>query len=1015
MEDKTLVRRFIAPADEWIFKREECVGEAASSKNVISVFRNTGSKQLFGGIARNGTLSRVKNWPTECVDGNGVRIKGGPGAVLTSLLDNHRLIQLAPDALTFEMWVSFNRSAISGGGKMDEIRPLLLFGQTNAIPASALEQACDETPWFDLAFWSNALSLEALAPAPLDAVVDDDACLDARSVAESPTGGVGFLGVSHLVMVVNGTGLNVYLDGELALSSPAFLCPRPLAGPGSSVCTDGSSLGARLRDDQFHGGYHLQLLSAASVLEGSLQALPATLWYLAVYDTALDAEAVSQNMAAKLPNSLPVCFDLSVTMNEDGEKQCGASLKEHPERYQSPLPVDELDIITLRCFDQDNDVSHPNYDPAITASLPPALKLGSLPARGELFQALDGAPVDRIGSELLAAPDGTISLHYRPAFNEYYDGAFDSFEYYATDGVTGLASAQPARVLVYVVACNDPPVAQNVTAVALASSWTKIYLNGSDVDRPDGSGPPFAVAWVTALPKQGGAFLAQKRSATGLIENVTKVPCRVLANDYIFYGYFGDESLILQDTVGTLARDAFRFRVSDAAGANSSEASVTVAVRTALVTLPTSAFAPLESHLASPIKKYTVYEETPGNVSIFAMDRSDKRREVTLRVVRTPRHGDLVDPETGRKLEVGSRLVGVAAWPYSAPLLVTYTGRENYFNSPQRRFDGSALVIESWELADREGGLLVRGGGDGFEVATELAQEPAVRALPAVQGVVIVNVNDPPRLEWEGPSSRTLSTEALTSLALPGFRLVDSDRDVDAVKVQVSCDFGYLTVSSRQALQSVDFSSHDTCYGHDDWTCIGDGTGDRTLRFVGQPSSVSDVLASLEYETTFALVADTIKVDVYDGQRTSAGPTHGGWFQDSERLAGSCLEATDFRSTSRRGPGPFEFECFRASANVTIIAAPPDPQARSKAPGSSGPSSSPQPPFSPPFSLAWPCAFSAHIGLGGGLKPCLPIGKATKTTKATSIRVTKTQMWTCFQISRKAHVCQPADCGHGSP
>ena len=77
-------------------------------------------------------------------------------------------------------------------------------------------------------------------------------------------------------------------------------------------------------------------------------------------------------------------------------------------------------------------------------------------------------------------------------------------------------------------------------------------------------------------------------------------------------GYFGDESLILQDTVGTLARDAFRYRVSDAAGANSSEASVTVAVRTALVTLPTSAFAPLESHLASPIKKYTVYEETPG-------------------------------------------------------------------------------------------------------------------------------------------------------------------------------------------------------------------------------------------------------------------------------------------------------------------------------------------------------------------------------------------------------------------
>ena len=128
MEDKTLVRRFIAPADEWIFKREECVGEAASSKNVISVFRNTGSKQLFGGIARNGTLSRVKNWPTECVDGNGVRIKGGPGAVLTSLLDNHRLIQLAPDALTFEVPLSLKAHQVCKHFfKFKSLCPILIF------------------------------------------------------------------------------------------------------------------------------------------------------------------------------------------------------------------------------------------------------------------------------------------------------------------------------------------------------------------------------------------------------------------------------------------------------------------------------------------------------------------------------------------------------------------------------------------------------------------------------------------------------------------------------------------------------------------------------------------------------------------------------------------------------------------------------------------------------------------------------------------------------------------------
>jgi hypothetical protein len=105
------------------------------------------------------------------------------------------------------------------------------------------------------------------------------------------------------------------------------------------------------------------------------------------------------------------------------------------------------------------------------------------------------------------------------------------------------------------------------------------------------------------------------------------------------------------------------------------------------------------------------------------------------------------------------------------------------------------------------------------------------------------------------------------------------------------------------------------------------------MLFLGQPSAVNRALARLKYQTTYAFITDTVRVVVLDGERSDAGDDGG---DDSfGRGVGSCLDAGDFSSASRRGPGPFVKACFAASANVTVrvgryagssdVVTPPDP------------------------------------------------------------------------------------------
>lgn len=270
--------------------------------------------------------------------------------------------------------------------------------------------------------------------------------------------------------------------------------------------------------------------------------------------------------------------------------------------------------------------------------------------------------------------------------------------------------------------------------------------------------------------------------------------------------------------------------------------------------------------LASSRKRFTVYEETLGNISLFASDASDLARAVAVRVMALPKHGTLFDSDTGDAIRVGDRLSSISMSPYKQPILVLYQGDLNYFNSPSGRYNGSGLSFPSGGCDSCD-----YNDADTFAFQVELLDNTVMTSALVHQAAIVVNVNDPPIfLAPQGPFS-VLAIGAASEgdiLTISGITLMDLDRDVDPVKVFVSCQYGFITLN-EDALSSVDFNSYDLCYGHDDWSCIGDGTSDKSMLFIGQPSSVAAVLSSITYQSTYSFVTDLLTITVFDGERAA--------------------------------------------------------------------------------------------------------------------------------------------------
>mmetsp|Transcript_38798 Transcript_38798/g.50210 ORF Transcript_38798/g.50210 Transcript_38798/m.50210 type:complete len:122 (-) Transcript_38798:731-1096(-) len=116
---------------------------------------------------------------------------------------------------------------------------------------------------------------------------------------------------------------------------------------------------------------------------------------------------------------------------------------------------------------------------------------------------------------------------------------------------------------------------------------------------------------------------------------------------------------------------------------------------------------------------------------------------------------------------------------------------------------------------------------------------------------------------------------------------------------------------SSSGVSKVDFNSYDLCYGHEDWSCSGDGDGDNTMLFIGQPTAVAEALSSITYQTPYSFITDYITIAIYDGQRSDSYTGDDG--------TDTCLEEEDFSTISRRGPGPFSTDCFVVSMRTSPL------------------------------------------------------------------------------------------------
>jgi hypothetical protein len=130
-----------------------------------------------------------------CPESNGFtqysKLDSSDGVTLTSTKPEAELISLSPNGITIELWASFNNTDDSNGAGNDAISPIITFGQDNSVGTSRIGFACDVTPWYDFAIYSNLGKLEISSPYSPSS--DDDVCLD---TASNP---IDFRASKHLV------------------------------------------------------------------------------------------------------------------------------------------------------------------------------------------------------------------------------------------------------------------------------------------------------------------------------------------------------------------------------------------------------------------------------------------------------------------------------------------------------------------------------------------------------------------------------------------------------------------------------------------------------------------------------------------------------------------------------------------------------------------------------------------------------------------------------------------------
>ena len=276
------------------------------------------------------------------------------------------------------------------------------------------------------------------------------------------------------------------------------------------------------------------------------------------------------------------------------------------------------------------------------------------------------------------------------------------------------------------------------------------------------------------------------------------------------------------------------------------------------------------------------------------------------RVVTLPVLGNLYYDSDGNIFNTPMVVDEAASWfmparNYTQGIKVYYQGPKDYFTSPTKTWNGTAL----------------NNPPDYFSFKVQANEGPGLAdSLPAIQYVHIKNVNDPSVLTFsqdvvnmrelsdtaggsflEAHSTHTIYLDTLVtnatdttnsttglnstnadgpvfaspaatppgSVILTGFTVIDPDLGVDPVHVTVASQGLSTFRLNSKFLKAVDFNSAAYCNsGSTTWVCSGDGTT-RSSSFVAAPRDAVNALNGMTFTIDGNMAEDTLLVTMYDG------------------------------------------------------------------------------------------------------------------------------------------------------
>ena len=734
----------------------------------------------------------------------------------------------------------------------------MTIGKADYPESEAWQDRCSAYPtgdgYYDLKLHqdSNRLKMSFSGPKLDDFVISGEDTFDCKNYVINPLKNTD---AKHVVITIKDREQISYMDGNNFVTGVNLF--------------DASLIEAISHLDFFSNEF---LHSSGSGALFTIKPWTGQLYLFAMYDKVLTKDEVEANFAAKLRNSLPSMTDKTVTIYEDGEIVAGSKWTSDPASYQIEIPLSELATISLAGVISDADVDlvgYPNYN---ATGLKPKLFVGSLPDSGSLFLS-DGTPILTPGIEIT---DKVVK--FRPPKDQIGTGLV-SFTLYGRDGETGERSIEgaDATITVNVDSVDDPPIPIEIPdeTIMVGVDGSNIFtLQGTDVD------DAITGASISTFPAAGDLYNIEDDGVTfgsKLDSGDGEVDLTSLK---VGYRFTGDESN--PDDTGFLRDDLFSFKLQDASGVKGMPANAVFKIFTSLVATPT----------ADP-EKFTCVEETAGDVLLRGFDNSTSKRDLRFRIAELPQHGDLYDPTNMvKKLEVGSIIEGVDSCPDPSNFAtcypgvnVKYVGNKDYFNYPEKMFNGSSVSSE-W---------------DRFKFNAVVSASTSAKSLPKTQRVKVINRND--RTEITGPKDN-IFVYALSNAdksererfceieenkekkeciyggvaRISGITVNEVDKNVDRVRVSIKSETGNGKVALN--LEHLDLANFVSCNfpkpssdfdKNRPWKCEGDGDLRSETVFISQPGDLNLLFDGLRYENSVKNSVDNVTITIYDGVNGEMG------------------------------------------------------------------------------------------------------------------------------------------------